>query len=335
MPNILLTNFCNRKCPYCFAQNEMRNASGRGKKDELSFKNLKIILDFLEKSGEKIVRLMGGEPTLHSKFKQIIDYILSRGFRIYIFTNGLFSEKIAGFLASKGKLIKYSFNIDSPKMYSSRSWRLISGNLKIIVPFGNCLVGSVIWKENFNIDYLLDLAERYSVKIIMLRLANPVVGENNKYIPPERYPILAKNIIREVKKASERKIKDFHPVFARSLGKANKFSFRSLTSHIKIGFGCGFSINMFSNKQLKLLKNYNILNLKWGCDANSGRFDIVSDLSIFRCFPLADWHKKKLADFKNAKEAENYFTKLMRRHQSRNSHIDFIHQGPCFAYLMK
>ncbi len=143
----------------------------------------------------------------------------------------------------------------------------------------------------------------------MLRLANPVVGENNKYVLPEPYPILAKNIIREVKKASERKI--------------------------KIGFGCGFPKNMFFNKQLKLLKNYNILNLKWGCDANSGRFDIVSDLSIFRCFPLADWHKKKLADFKNAKEAENYFTKLMRRHQSRNSHIDFIHQGPCFAYLMK
>jgi len=280
-----------------------------GGKKELLFKNLKIILDFLKKSNEKTARLMGGEPTLHSRFARFINYILSRGFKAHIFTNGLFPTKITEFLAKKGSLIKYSFNIDPQEIYSSRSRTRIFKNLKILTPFGNCLIGRVIWKADFNIDYLLDLADKYSIKIIMLRLANPVVGENNKYISSERYPVLAKNIIREVQKARKRKI--------------------------KIGFGCGFPKNMFSDKQLKLLKNYNILNFKRGCDANSGRFDIAPDLSVFRCFPLLEWKKKKLSDFKNAEEAENYFAKLMWRYQLSNSRFDFIRQGPCFAYLIK
>jgi len=307
MANILLTNFCNRNCSYCFAKEEMKDAKNNGEKKELSFKNFKIILDFLEKSGEKTARLMGGEPTLHSKFKQFIDYILSRGFRVHIFTNGLFPSGIAKFLASKGKLIKYSFNIDPPEIYSSRSWKLISENLKIIAPFGNCLIGRVIWKENFNINYLLDLASKYFIRVIMLRPANPVIGKNNKYILPDWCPILAKNIIRKVKKASERKI--------------------------KIGFGCGFFQKMFDETQQRFLK-YNVVNLKWGCDANTGRFDVDTDLSVFRCFPLSDWKRKKLSNFKDNAEVENYFAKLMRQHQSRNSDIDFIHNGPCFAYLL-
>lgn len=116
MPNILLTNIYNRNCIYCFAKQEMKDAKNRGRKEELSFKNLKIILDFLERSSEKTVRLMGGEPTLHPQFKEFIDYILSRGFRVHIFTDGLFPPKITDFLAKKGGLIKYSFNIDPQKI---------------------------------------------------------------------------------------------------------------------------------------------------------------------------------------------------------------------------
>lgn len=280
-----------------------------GEKKELSFGDLKIILDFLEKSGEKTARLMGGEPALHSRFKELVDYILSRGFSVHIFTNGLFPQKITNFLANKGKLIKYSFNIDSRETYSFRDWNQISKNLKILSQFGRCLIGKVIWQEDFDIDYLLNLAKKYSIKVIMLRIANPIMGGENKYVSPGQYLTLAKSIIREVKKANKQKV--------------------------KIGFGCGFSQKMFAKNQLAILKKYNVANLKWGCDGNSGRFDIDTALSIFRCFPLSGWKRKKLPDFKNTKEAENYFAKIMLRYQSRNSHIDFIRQGPCFACLLK
>lgn len=307
MPNILLTNICNQKCPYCFArdviQGKQSNIQG-----ELILKNLKTILDFLEKSGEKNVRFMGGEPTLHSKFKRIIDYVLSRGFSVQLFTNGLFSSKITVFLVKKEEKIKYGFNINPPHTYSSQKWNQILKNLKILTSFKNCLIGSVIWQENFNIDYLLDLADKYPIRAIILRIANPVINQNSKYVFLSRYSTLAKNIVQEIKKSDKDKI--------------------------RIGLGCGFSKKMFTKEQSRVLKSYEVANMRWGCDGNNGRFDIDTDLSVFRCFPLSNWQRKKLTDFNNTKGIEDYFVQFMEKHQSHNSDIDFIHQGPCFSYLL-
>lgn len=307
MANILLTNRCNLNCPYCFAINEMIKKN-TVEDDELSSENFRIILDFLDRSKENKVRLMGGEPTLHPKFKEFIDYALSRNFKVHIFTNGLFSDKIADFLKKKGSLIKYSFNINPPDSYSSQKWNQILKNLKTLTSFKNSLIGSVIWQKDFKIDYLIDLAKRYSVGVVMLRIANPIVNQKNQYLALEQYPALAKNLIQEIKEANQ--------------------------NGVRIGFGCGFPKKMFNKSQLAMLKKYQVINLKWGCQGNSGRFDISPDLSVFRCFPLSRWHRKKLADFKRSGEIEGYFDKLMQKYQLESSKIDFINQGPCFAYLL-
>ena len=308
MANILLTNICNQKCPYCFAVDEIRRKRRNNNLREMSLKDLRTVLDFFKKNKERNVRLMGGEPTLHSKLEKTINYIFSRGFKVHIFTNGLFSSKITDFLVKKEEKIKYSFNINPPDTYSSQKWNQILKNLKILTPFKNCLIGGVIWQENFNIDYLLDLANKYPIRAIILRMANPVIGQNNKYFPLRRYSSLAKDIIREIKKSDKDKI--------------------------RIGLGCGFSKKMFSKEQLQVLRAYKVVSRGWGCDGNSGRFDIGTDLSAFRCFPLSNWQKKKLTDFNNPEETEDYFSQLMEKYQSDNSDIDFIHQGPCFAYLL-
>jgi len=302
MPNILLTNFCNQKCPYCFAENEFKK-----KKTEMSFDNFKLVLDFLKKSSDKNVRLMGGEPTLHSGFKEIIDFALAGGFSVQVFTNGLFSSDILNFLSEKAGKIKYSFNLNSPRDYSKSQWKLILNNLETLSRYNNCLIGKVIWRKNFNIDYLLRLTSKYPIKTVMLRIANPIIGEKNRFPAQKDYPALAKNIIREIKKTDKDKV--------------------------KIGFGCGLYQKMFNKRQQDILKKHNI-DLKWGCQANSGRFDIRTDLSVFRCFPLSDWQKKNLLDFKNIKEVEEYFSRLMKDRQLLNSKNDFINQGPCFSYLL-
>jgi len=307
MPNILLTNRCNLKCPYCFAVNEI-NRQELIEDNELSFKNLKIILDFLEQSGDKRVRLMGGEPTLHSQFKAIVNYSLDRGFNVHVFTNGLFSSQIANFLASKGKDIKYSFNINPPEMYSFDLWNRVLRNLEKLSFFGNSLIGTVLWRKDFKIDYLIDLTRKYPIKIVMLRIANPVINQKNQYLALEQYSTLARNLIREIKKAEQ--------------------------SKVGIGFGCGFFKKMFNRNQLAFLKEYKVANLNWGCRGNSGRFDIAPDLSVFRCFPLSNWQRKKLTDFEDSQSVENYFNNLMEKYQVKNSEIDFINQGPCFSYLI-
>jgi len=251
---------------------------------------------------------MGGEPTLHSEFKKIIDYALTKDFSVQIFTNGLFPVQIKKFLSSKKDKIKYSFNINLPDQYGKRQWDLIIDNLKELSQHNNCLIGSVIYQEKFILNHLADLANKYPVKIIMIRIANPIIGNNNQYIPFINYPTLAKNIIKEVQKVNQKRI--------------------------RIGFGCGLSKKMFNKNQLKILKEYNIANLKWGCNANSGRFDIGTDLSVFRCFPLSGWQKKNLLDFSFKREIEDYFENSMLKYQFSKSNKDYVHQGPCFSHLL-
>lgn len=306
MANVILTNTCNQKCPYCFARNKSEDTQSHER--ELSFENLKICLDFLSKSRETVVRLIGGEPTLHSQLEQFLDYILSRGFLIHMFTNGLFSPKKAAFLARKKNKIRYSFNINPKSMYTLSRWQQLLKNLELITPFKNSLMGVMIWQKDFAFDYILELAGRYSVRSIILRIANPNIEQPNNDLLRNHYPSLAKNIIRAVEKANKNKI--------------------------KVGFGCGLFKDMFTKKQLHILEKYEIVNLNWGCNVNSGRFDICPDLSVVRCFPLSNWQRKKLSDFNTTKGVENYFARCMQEHQSRISRADFIHQGPCFAYLV-
>jgi len=303
MPNILLTNKCNQSCLYCFAQKEKESGP-----KEMSLADFKVVLSFLSENRDNKVRLMGGEPTLHSKFKKIINFALRKGFSTQIFTNGIFSPVILDFLDKKKGKIKYSFNLNFPQEYSGSQWKLILNNLKTLSQYNNCLIGKVIWKKDFNIDYLLELSDKYKIKVIMLRFANPIAKRKNKFINQRDYSILARNIVCQIKKSDKIKA--------------------------RIGFGCGFSKNMFNKNQIKLLKEYNVANLEWGCDGNSGRFDIGTDLSVFRCFPLSNWDRKNLSDFKSEKEIESYFKRLMLKHQTLKSSKDYIHQGPCFSFLL-
>ena len=74
--------------------------------------------------------------------------------------------------------------------------------------------------------------------------------------------------------------------------------------------------------------------MKWGCEGNSGRFDISTELSVFHCFPLFKWKEKKLTDFNNTKEIEDYFLEIMKKYQLRHSNNDFIRKGPCFSHIL-
>ncbi len=277
MANILLTNRCNQKCSYCFAKSEMEK-----KNKEMSFSDFEKVLDFLGGSREKKVRLMGGEPTLHPKFKEIVEASLKRGFSVQIFTNGIFDKNILDFLLSKDSRIRYSFNINPKEKYSSKIWNQVLKNLEKISVFKNTLVGAVVFDDKFESDYLIKIAKRFGIKNIVLRLANPNFSVNSE------------KLINEIQKIKR--------------------------ENIGVGLGCGLSKDVFNKK-----------GIKYGCEGNSGKFDIGTDLSVFRCLPLASWHRKKLGDFKNCREIEKYFNSLLYKTEEK----DCLIEGPCIAKFLK
>ena len=78
-----LSHVCNLRCIYCYA------SAGMPLENELSLDEIKDIIDQAVRLGtRKIVILGGGEPLLYPHLFEVIDYILARGVKADIFTNG-------------------------------------------------------------------------------------------------------------------------------------------------------------------------------------------------------------------------------------------------------
>jgi radical SAM protein with 4Fe4S-binding SPASM domain len=72
---------CNLSCPFCF------NREIPSVKD-ISIDNFQKVISVMSDIGVKEIDMLGGEPTLHPEFKQIIDFIYSSTLKTTISSNG-------------------------------------------------------------------------------------------------------------------------------------------------------------------------------------------------------------------------------------------------------
>ena len=68
---LIITSRCNFNCPYC------RGTDIDGQKRDMTFEEIKKVVDFWAKNRIKNVRLSGGEPTVHPYILDIVKYIKS------------------------------------------------------------------------------------------------------------------------------------------------------------------------------------------------------------------------------------------------------------------
>lgn len=101
--NLMISNYCNLHCSYCFAQEEMHSKAAQN----VTMENLEKYLDLLKRSNFREARLIGGEPTLHPDLEKIIDKIISYDFfnDILIFTNLTFPREVAEMIVRKSNEI--------------------------------------------------------------------------------------------------------------------------------------------------------------------------------------------------------------------------------------
>ncbi len=92
MTNIAVAQACNLRCPYCFAEGAMAR-NGLGKAGTfISLDAFQDRLDLLERSGIGEARLIGGEPTLHPQFPELVRLARLRNLRVVVFSRGLMPE---------------------------------------------------------------------------------------------------------------------------------------------------------------------------------------------------------------------------------------------------
>ena len=92
MANIAIVNYCNLKCKYCFADDMIHEDT-----QSISIDDYRKILSFLARTPKNHVGIIGGEPTLHPHFEEILKetnkYCREVNTDATLFTNGIELEK--------------------------------------------------------------------------------------------------------------------------------------------------------------------------------------------------------------------------------------------------
>ena len=268
MKNIIITNFCNQACSYCFAQNQMMNAKNLKEDMYIWQDNLQKIIQFYQKNNMKHITLAGWEPTLHPQFENVINTILQAGISITLFTNFNFNNQRLDFISKNSDKINFLANINHPSFYPSKTWEQINTNLSQLQ--SDKLKLSVnIYKKDFDFDYVFDLLQKYKIgREVRLGVMNPMIWQKQSFLSFSDIKTIWKEIV----------------VFSQKLKKIN----------CSASLDCGFNKCMFP----KNLEKLNIRNLYFDC--GSGAWDVGTDLSLWRCFALSIWDSKKtMQDFQD------------------------------------
>lgn len=79
---IFITNKCNLNCKGCFARKMMQD------NEEISMDEYKKAVQTAIRKGVKKINLLGGEPLLHSKLREILEFNKEERLKTTIYTNG-------------------------------------------------------------------------------------------------------------------------------------------------------------------------------------------------------------------------------------------------------
>lgn len=285
MANVLLTQRCVRSCPYCFAKKHM---SGSVPDDIMKWEDIVYIADLADASNEKHLSLLGGEPTLHPDFVDIVLYLLERGLHVNVFTSAIMSEKMledakAAFQKVSPRDLSFVINLNDPKINSFAELQSVHAFMKAFSRFSN--VGFNIYRTDFDMTFLFDHIMTYGLKpVIRLGVAHRIPGIKNMHIAPG----MMRPMIDQLMK--------FMPTMER-LG-------------IMPGFDCGFPLCEFSNEELGYLMKIMSDRLKFGCGP---AIDIGPDMTVWTCFPLSSYHKKSIYEFDSFQAIGKYYHEFQNK----------------------
>jgi len=276
MANLILTTDCQRKCSYCFAQED------RDKNIAFTWDNFITASNFISTIEPKLVNLLGGEPTLHKDFPKILEYLILNDFLIQVFTNGIVSEKrmdeiykvLKSITLREGQL-KFGVNVNKKEDRSVNETEMqnefFKRFYKITYP------AFTIYEKGTDLSFLSDLIQKYLLEpVIRLGIAMPVIGGKNKYLPIDQYRDAAQSIINLSKNSP----------------------------NITITFDCGFPLCMFDMAEIRELSQNENNNFSFVCGQP---LDIYPDLTITNCYPLSKLCKVNIKDFKNITEVYDFF----------------------------
>lgn len=169
MANVILTNTCNLSCPYCFA-GEIRALAA----EYITQEALTCAVTFLKKSCCDEIGLIGGEPTLHPHFVEILSAMADTFNKVFVYSNGICLEKF--FPDALKENICYLINVNETSFIGEVKFKSICHMLESAATLGKIRQFSLsvnIYRENQTFDDVLLLCENFGLKGLRISVVVP------------------------------------------------------------------------------------------------------------------------------------------------------------------
>lgn len=177
MPNIAITNYCNLRCPYCFADDMIAE-----EKQNISIEQFRSILCWLARTRTPHFGIIGGEPTMHPHFDKIMEevnrYCQEMDAGATLFTNGIHLDQ---WLPVIGNGVGILLNCNSDLNMKPEQWKAMNSTLDHLSLMGwflpgreRCTVGCNLYAEREDYDYLWEIVDRLHLQQIRTSVTAPI-----------------------------------------------------------------------------------------------------------------------------------------------------------------
>lgn len=302
MANIMLTYRCNLKCPYCFA-NEFVNHS----KYDITMENFQTALEFLKTSDNTHIGLIGGEPTLHENFRQILQILADdEGVSsVTIYTNGIQMDVCLDFL--KNKKFNLLINCNSPRDIGEQQFERLQDNLDSIFQVEEAWkrvnLGINLYQNDLDYSYIIELLKRCNLHRVRMSVTVPNMDEDKKADSLEYLKSRKDSILKFITDCAEQDIAPYYD--CNIIPKCIWTEEQMLTLKA--------IIEKFRLKHTNLLGDHSFCRPV---------IDVLPNLNAVRCFGTSDFTKAAIRDFRCLADLQNYYVNLVDCHMTSCMHND-------------
>lgn len=258
---MVVSAVCNQQCDYCFTVDHFRSGGPGGLPGTgsgfLPLADLQMRLDFLDRSRVDYLRLLGGEPTLHPRFVELVRRGRAAGKRIMVFTNGRMPpQALACLEALPVEACTVLVNVHDPAAVPAGVGAQQRDTLQRLG--ARARLSYNIHRTDFDPGFLLDLiAETGCHPLVRVGMAQPSLSGANRYIHPRQYRAVAARLV--------------------------PFGLDAAAAGVRVEFDCGFVRCMFAEAELDDLRAAGV-GCEWRCNPI---LDVDLDGNVLHCFPLA------------------------------------------------
>jgi hypothetical protein len=239
------------------------------------------VLAYLQRSGIKEIRLLGGEPTLYPQFAALLDMVLATVLRPIVFSNGLMPPESLNKLRTiaPGR-VRVMVNASALIEGEPALVEQVRQTLRLLGR--RAMLGVNLHTRQPRLDGLLDtIRDLNLIPRLRLGLAHPTLSGTNHSLPVKAYRQVGRHISAFARAAADR--------------------------GVVLNLDCGFVPCMFAHESLPAL-DVAVSDCGRRCNPLP---DILPDGRAIACYPLADLGAVALDQTTTAVAIRRHFQELL------------------------